>query len=287
MSEAVSRLGKDGIMTGLFFSSTLMWNGTLEQMFRMAAEHGLQGMEVWAQHFEAKAFSVDEYLRLSRLYGMETIVHAPSWDINLASMSDKIRRGSLKETKRAVDFALRMGSCELTVHPGHASLPVEKEASYDRLFDSLCELYEYAFPKGATISLEVMEKLPVMLADSAENMKRATRALFGRFAYTVDSAHCDSEEEVFSLLRTLPSVSKIHISNRSGQKLHTPLFRGDYDFVRLLPKLWAIGIPLVIEGMDFDQDFSFLKSTLSFVENVVKNSRCTAEIKSGNKAACM
>lgn len=276
-------------MTGLFFSSTLMWNGTLEQMFRMAAEHELQGMEIWAQHFEARGFSVDEYLRLSRLYGTETIVHAPSWDINIASMSDKIRRGSLKETKRAVDFALRIGSCELTVHPGHASLPAEKEASYDRLFDSLCELYEYAFPKGAAISLEVMEKLPVMLADSAENMKLATRALFGRFTYTVDSAHCDGEEEVFSLLRTLPSISKIHISNRSGQKLHTPLFRGDHDFIRLLPKLWGIGIPLVIEGMDCDQDFSFLKSTLSFVEDVVKNprSRCAAERKNEDKAVCM
>ena len=243
-------------------------------MFQKTTEEDFQGMEVWAQHFEAKGFSWDEYLRFSHLFEKDTLVHAPSWDINLASMSEKIRRGSINETLRAVDFALMVGSKELTVHPGQASNPLLEEASLDRLYQSLKEIFEYSYPRGLKISLEIMEKLPLSLVYSTGTAERATRDLFGLFSYTVDAAHCDSEEEIFSLLRTLPEVSKIHISNRWGNRLHTPLFLGDHDFSRILPRLGEMGIPLVVEGLDRDVNFPVLRSNIFFVEEIMKDFRC-------------
>lgn len=264
-------------VTEIFFSSTLMWQGTLEQMFRMAAENGFSGMEIWIQHFEAKNHSVEKYLRYSNMYEMENFIHAHSWDVNLASISEPVRQASLEETRKAVDFALLTGSGEVTVHPGHASHPQEKGSSWDRLYDSLSQIHEYASLRGIRISLEVMEKLPSMLAWSLETMQMATRDLFESFSYTVDAAHCDSEEELFYLLKALPDVSKIHISNRSGFQLHTPLFRGDHDFSSLLPRLKATGIPLVVEGLDTDRNFEVLPLTIRFMEEISESSPCTME----------
>lgn len=258
-------------MSNVFFSSTLMWNGSLKQMFRTAKENGFAGMEIWAQHFEAKNFSEDECRRLAAACGMKLVVHAPSWDVNLASMSKTLRRASVEETERAIDFALRIGAGEMTLHPGQASPPAEKEASYGPMSESLCELHGYALSRNLEISLEVMEKIPIMLTYSEDTMKRATGDLFKMFSYTVDAAHCDREEEIFVLLDLLPRVSKVHISNRSGARLHTPLSAGDHDFTRIIPVLYGMGIPVVIEGIDVKPDFPRLRSEVSFISQVMGN----------------
>lgn len=268
----------------IFFSSTLMWNATLEEMFSMAVENGFSGMEIWAQHFDTRKYSIEKYIHYSRMYGLETIVHSHSWDINLASMSEPIRQASLKVTKDAIDLALISNSRELTVHPGQISHPNEKEASWNRLYDSLSRLYEYAYLRGIKISLEVMEKIPIMLVYSEDTAKMGTRDLYESFSYTVDAAHCDNEEELFSLLRTLPHVSKVHISNRWGSKLHTPLFHGDHDFQSILPRLWNKGIPLVLEGLDTGRDFDILAVTARELDQIKEGYLCSTGSKAvGNK----
>lgn len=272
-SRYSSEPGKVVLKTEIFFSSTLMWNATLEEMFTMAVEHGFAGMEIWAQHFEFRKYSIEKYLRYSKMYDIESIVHSHSWDINLASMSEPVRQASLEETRKAVDFALLTNSRELTVHPGHLSHPQGKKPSLDRLYDSLSQIQEYAYLRGINISLEVMEKIPIMLAYSEKTIQMVTRDLYESFSYTVDAAHCDNEEELFYLLRALPHVSKVHISNRSGSHLHTPLFEGDHDFNTILPRLGSIGIPMVVEGLDTGRNFDILASTADSLAQLIEYSR--------------
>ena len=89
--------------------------------------------------------------------------------------------------------------------------------------------------------------------------------LFDQFVYTLDVAHCDSEEEVLSTLQNYRSrISKLHISNRKGPKFHTPLNEGDYDMEKLLPELARYNLPMVIEGLDSSRDFFHRKTEYSF-----------------------
>lgn len=256
-----------------------MWKANLEEMFNMAVKHKFAGMEIWAQHFELRQYSTEEYLQYSRMYGIETLVHSHSWDINLASMSEPVRQASLNETKKAIDFAFLTDSREITLHPGQISHPQEEETSWDRLYDSLFKLHHYARVKGIKISLEVMEKIPIMMTYSVETMQKATRDLYESFSYTVDAAHCDTEEELFYLLRNLPNVSKVHISNRSGSQLHTPLFQGDHNFEVILPKLWEKGVPLVIEGLDTKRNFDVLSCTAEKLNVFKEYSLCSKGIE--------
>ena len=108
-----------------------------------------------------------------------------------------------------------------------------------------------------------MEKIPKEFVTDAQSMEEAAGSRKGQFFYTLDIAHCDSEEEPFRILDQLKRISKIHISNRKEKCYHTSLGNGDFSFKEMLPKLLAYGLPLVTEGYDDSRDFH------TFTENTV------------------
>jgi len=87
-----------------------------------------------------------------------------------------------------------------------------------------------------------------------------------QFFYTLDIAHCDSEEEPFHILDQMKRISKIHISNRKGKCYHTPLENGDFSFKEMLPQLLAYGLPLVTEGYDDSRDFHTFTENTAFLK---------------------
>ena len=54
-------------------SSCMMWNAQLEEMIRKLYENGIDEMELWAQHFQHRRFSVEEYVKLSALYPIKSV----------------------------------------------------------------------------------------------------------------------------------------------------------------------------------------------------------------------
>ena len=114
-----------------------------------------------------------------------------------------------------------------------------------------------------------MEKIPKEFVTTMEAMKAVCVDLFDQFVYTLDVAHCDSEDEALSTLQNYRSrISKLHISNRKGPKFHTPLNEGDYDMEKLLPELARYTLPMVIEGLDSSRDFSTAKQNIRFIQNI-------------------
>ena len=255
-------------MADLYFSSTLMWNSRLEEIFAMAYENGFAGVEFWAQHFACRGYSAEEYVKLGALYPLKTIVHNFSWDLNLASLNDGIREASIRETKKAVELLDSLGGYELTVHPGHKSFEMKPDIYYERIKGSLEDIYEYARERSIDVSLEIMEKNGKEFIVSGEAMETLTRDWPERFYYTLDVAHCDSEEILWDTLERLNRISKVHISNRKGTRLHTPLREGDYAFHRLLPELEKYRLPMVIEGFDGSSEFQILKDNINYLREM-------------------
>ncbi|WP_088186860.1 sugar phosphate isomerase/epimerase family protein [Desulfosporosinus sp. FKA] len=253
-------------MPELYFSSTLMWPASLEDLFRTAYENGFAGVEFWAQQFAVKGYSVKDFVKMLSIYPLKTMVHSFSWDLNLASLNDEIREASIRETLKGIDLTATLGGFEITVHPGKRTLDTEPEVYYERLRNSLVEISRYAKERHVNVSLEIMEKAKKEFVVSIEALKQLTGNLFNEFFYTLDIAHCDQEEIIFTSLASLDRISKLHVSNRKGKILHTPLRKGDYKLDKLLPRLSNYKLPLVIEGFDDDNEFWILKDNIKFLK---------------------
>lgn len=259
-------------MTTVYIGSTLMWSGSLRDIFIMAGDSGLQGIELWAQQFIYRGFDENEFKELRESTGIKACMHSQSWDLNPASMNEGIRSQSVKEIIRSIELAERLGINEVTVHPGHRTVSCECVPYEDHLRRSFSEILGYAENAGVRISLEIMEKIPKEFVTDMQAMRRVCGSMFDKFVYTLDIAHCDSSEEALRILEEDGGhISKIHISNRKGNKFHTPLSEGDHDMKDLIPELAGYGLPMVIEGFDESKDFSTVKENIGFIRSIFKN----------------
>ena len=135
-------------MASIYLSSTLLWGSSPEEMFQLAYQSGLSGIELWAQHFFYQKYNAEEYRKLAALYPLRGCVHSQSWDLNLASLNDGIRTQSIAEVKKSIDLARRLDLEEVTVHPGHRTIPGAGEPYREYLRESLKEILEYAEKLG-------------------------------------------------------------------------------------------------------------------------------------------
>jgi len=245
-----------------------MWNASIEQIVEIVNLYGIRGIELWDQQFETRNYQVIEYTKKAEYYGIETIVHSKSWDLNFASMNKSIRRASVEEIKKSIILAELIRAKEVTVHPPRETFSGNKEYYYENAYNGLKEICGFAREKGIRVSLEIMEKKPNELVSTDEELKVMVRDLYKEMTYTIDVAHCTSEEEFWKYFNRVESVSKIHISNRKGEKLHTKLSDGDFNFKDLILKLRKYNIPLVIEGYDGGNDFGVLKDNLEFIKKI-------------------
>lgn len=262
-------------MSKVFVSSTLFWGTPLPETLRLVRQNGLAGLELWAQQFFLENFQEAEYLRYVEKYGLESTVHACSWDLNLASANAGIREASVQQVIRSLELASRIGAREVTVHPGHMTMVCWREESVQLLQQSLRRIAAAARSLQMPVSLEIMEKIKKEFVTDPASMEEVTGPLSSFFFYTLDLAHCDSTEEMETFHRTLPRISKLHISNRVGPQYHTPLPDGDYDFRALLPRLKAWDLPMVVEGYDstaahevFTKNIHFLQEQGGIIEHV-------------------
>lgn len=236
-------------------------------MFQRIYEQDLGGIEMWAQHFYCQGYDRKEYRTLNEQYQLHSVVHSCSWDLNLCSMNDGIRRASIQEVIGSMQLAKDIGATEVTVHPGHMTMACWQTESIHHMQESLKLLADASYRMDMPISLELMEKRNKEFVTNMAMMREITGDLFDFFSYTLDIAHCDSAAEALHILQHLQHISKLHISNRKGSQYHTLLTDGDYDFTTLLPELYSANLPMVVEGYDpnggidaFYDDVQFLKA---------------------------
>lgn len=253
-------------MSNIFFSSTLMWSATPKQIMQTAYNYGACGVELWAQQLDIMDYDPSEFAHLANEYQLELLIHAKSWDLNFASLNEKIRQASLDELKLSLLLAKQVGATEITVHPPRITLQNLRESSIKKGRCELEKLLDFADQLSISISLEIMEKIPKELVTTVDEYFCFVGELFPRLYTTLDIAHCDGEQEFWYYYDRLPCISKLHISNRKGKKYHTPLAEGEYCFERMLPQLQKLGLPLVIEGFDDSDQFETIRSNMSLIK---------------------
>lgn len=68
----------------IYFSSTLMWNKSLDEIMKKAYLEGFQGIELWMHQVEYKKYSINECKQALKKYPIDITIHAYSWDLNLS-----------------------------------------------------------------------------------------------------------------------------------------------------------------------------------------------------------
>lgn len=254
----------------IYFSSTLMWNASVQEIFSMAKFYEVGGVELWVEQAEFFRYNTREIRHMSHKYNIQIIVHSKSWDLNFASINKQVRNASLRSIKKSIDFAKLLGASEVTIHPPRRTLLIDELFYIKKTQTGLEKIFEYSVKQEVNLSLEIMEKLPKEIITTPEKLKIILGYLYKSFAYTVDTAHCTDQKEIFSILGNIDSVSKLHISNKKGKVLHTPLYDGDFDFQQILPRLEGYNLPLVIEGLEAGNSYQVLKNNMNFVQTVLK-----------------
>ncbi|MDR1625916.1 MAG: sugar phosphate isomerase/epimerase [Spirochaetia bacterium] len=236
-------------------SSACQWQMKMPDIIRFAASSGFAGLEIWTEHLRGQEAA--PRLRQKALdEGLVLSAHAASWDLNICSYNAAIRRASINEIKNSIDAARDLGARDITIHPGRCGTAVvERRVFREILEESLREICRYAGQVDMGVSLELMEKIPGEFITTPEEINGLRAALAPlSCAVTLDVAHMDTTEMFFAYVKAVPGVNKIHLSNRSGGKLHVHVFRGDIDTVFILEYLRDKDLPIIIEGGGLSQE---------------------------------
>lgn len=88
-------------------------------------------------------------------------VHGPysDWDISLVSPNPMIRRASLDDLERHIDFATYIAASVFTTHPGTTSVPSSLDERLERLTDSLHVLARIAEKRRLLVCVETSDIL--------------------------------------------------------------------------------------------------------------------------------
>ncbi|WNC15239.1 sugar phosphate isomerase/epimerase family protein [Brevibacillus brevis] len=251
----------------LYVSSTLMWKYPVEAAILIARQYGFSGMEVWAEHVWFHQSNPYEIREAAKRSGLKLTLHAASWDLNLCSLNQGIRRQSVQEVKHSLELACEIGATSVTVHPGRVTLSPKSRSWYEPiLVDSLNELAREASRLGRVLSIEHIEPLPKEMVVTPEDLNRLRASLHCPTTATFDIAHVPLNSSLPQFYRELEDIDKIHVSDATATKLHVPLGTGEIDLPAIWPLLWEKQCPIVVEGWDDSRDLSLLKQNLLFLQ---------------------
>ncbi|MHA1363259.1 MAG: sugar phosphate isomerase/epimerase family protein [Candidatus Freyarchaeota archaeon] len=243
-------------MATIGLSSTQFLNLSLNRIVEKLANYGYSSIEIWADvpqkwsgnYSEREQRELRETLES---FGFESSVHAPIWDINLASHIAGFRRVSIEQVKWSIDLARNLGSRLVTLHPGHMPpypfISSLRESGKKNFLDSLQTLLDYSAETGVPIGLE---NLPLGLSfcytldelidyvNSFENLRVTLDVphayVIGKFLQLIDKkkAATPPEDEIAEAIRKLGNrIINIHLHDNDGSwDQHKVPGEGTIDF---------------------------------------------------------
>lgn len=243
-------------MATIGLSSTQFLNLSLSRIVEKLANYGYSSIEVWAdvpQKWSGNCSEREqrELRETLESFGFESSVHAPIWDINLASHIAGFRRVSIAQVKWSMDLARNLGSRLVTLHPGHMPpypfISSLRESGKKNFLDSLQTLLDYSAETGVPIGLE---NLPLGLSfcytldelidyvNSFENLRVTLDVphayVIGKFLQLIDKkkAATPPEDEIAEAIRKLGNrIINIHLHDNDGSwDQHKVPGEGTIDF---------------------------------------------------------
>ncbi|MDR2623004.1 MAG: sugar phosphate isomerase/epimerase [Methanobrevibacter sp.] len=202
----------------------------------------LKGLEL-VENLNVEYFEIStEYpnnnldVELLKSFNLKYSIHAPTTDINLASLNKTIQRASISEIEKSIKMANELDADIVVVHPGGFSFlgePCERKI-LNRSRKSLEICRDYGKEYGVTPVVENMPNNEGFIYRDVYSLNDLLNEL--EMDMALDTGHAFTngfkEEELY-----FDIVKHVHLSDNFGDRdLHLPLGKGKIDFERIVTK---------------------------------------------------
>jgi len=200
---------------------------------------------------------IKEWQELLQSYPLYPSLHACYIDINIASLSENIRKASVKRVTQCIQLASKLEASYVTIHPGKFSRdypPFLFPKAHERAVNSIRELLATCDEQNVLLALENTQNgLDRGLLTDPKTIKMCLERLesqMARVLVDLGHAHTHGLDPLDFLYSLKPYVCAVHIHNNNGRTdLHQPLSEGSLNYPPVLKKLAAIPVhcPILIE----------------------------------------
>lgn len=205
-------------------------------------------------------------------YDFQYFVHAPSIDVNLASMNPILRRTSKKTVMQAVTLAADLGAELLVSHVGRLSRDYPKKLvgkATNNAIDCLKTISRASNDLGMVFTIENDYKASdFVLAGYPEQTRLLVENVGCKLTFDVGHANTVGKIEDFTKLLDRFIVN-VHLHDNNGRKdEHLPIGKGSVDFAAVFRKMkdWMARKPLTVECHSFEgltESIDFMRQGLS------------------------
>lgn len=194
-------------------------------------------------------------------YAFSYTVHAPSSEVNIASISETMRSASLSVLNDVLAACNCIGAAKLVVHPGFTSYEQVKDRSYASLLRSLDDLVHLQEEYGVKVCVENMGAWECCHFRTPAFIPELTSRGLGM---TLDCGHARLNENLEAFLNA-GGFCHVHLHDNGGTvDDHLACGAGTIDFYGLLPRL-PKKATLVVETRELaaaDRSISCLSSII-------------------------
>lgn len=215
------------------FSTLALFADSFEEWLKTAKDDNFQMVEVlcegpWTWPRNAMKLYRDS-LEVFRSYDVDVFMHAPTIDLNPASLNPGIREETLVQLKETVDMAVEVGALAITTHPGliHRLEDRVRKMGMQFAVETLKKASEYAEDRGIIFSIENMPNKYKYFCNSASEHQYFIDEC--GCSATVDIGHANTTGNPKSFLN-IDGIVYYHLSDNNGEKdQHLALGEGNLD----------------------------------------------------------
>ncbi|HMK54589.1 MAG TPA: sugar phosphate isomerase/epimerase [Methanobacteriaceae archaeon] len=213
------------------FSTLALFARSFEEWLEMAIADGFNMMEILCEgpYWPRILLSQGDDLDIFSSYDVDLFLHAPTVDLNPASINPGIREETLKQLYETVDLAVKIRAEAITVHPGLISRLEDRVRNIGLYYsiETLKEASAYAKDMDVVFSVENMPNRYAFFCNTPEEHSYFTKECDCRA--TLDLGHANTSGEIQKFLQ-MPRIHYYHLSDNNGEKdQHLPLGEGNLD----------------------------------------------------------
>ncbi|MCK9152356.1 sugar phosphate isomerase/epimerase family protein [Methanobacterium alcaliphilum] len=213
------------------FSTLALFMNSFEYFLEIASNGGFQLMEILCEgpYWPRNMIANSGNLEIFDSYDIDIFLHAPTIDINPASLNPGIREESQRQMKETSDFAALIGAKAITTHPGMIQRQEERVRNFaiKHAIVNLTECADYAQSRGIFFSIENMPYRYKYLCNTALEHEFFVKKC-GCMA-TVDMGHANTTTHPAEFLK-IKNTYYYHLSDNNGEKdQHLSLGEGNLD----------------------------------------------------------
>ena len=218
------------------FSTLALFMRSYEEWLEVASKDGFNLIEILCEgpHWPRNSLGLGwDAFEIFQSYDVDVFLHAPTIDLNPASLNPGIRRETLLQLNETTDFAVKIGAKAITTHPGliHRLEDRVRKMGMSFAIETLKEAADYARDQNVIFSVENMPHRYAYFCNTAQEHDFFLKEC--NCHATVDLGHANTTRNPESFLK-LEKIYYYHLSDNNGDKdQHLVLGEGNLDLTLL------------------------------------------------------